>query len=180
MSNNPGPGQYNANNGAFRLDFISAEAERKIMSQDGGPRSVPFKAVATKNTISKPNEIGSGGGETKMQTATNFTSELAGNPSYTIKEGGTLKKKIQPMAADNVSRDYSFVPVQQLKSVTAPGLYEVKSSFSTVNQSKLPHYAVAQKLKDLDLYQQQVAELNDNNYDMLDDANPVDLHSNEG
>jgi hypothetical protein len=114
------------------------------MSQDGS-RSMPMKGMhVNKNAISKAKEMGMPlNNDTKMQTVTNFTSNTDGAPSYTIKEGGTLKKKIQPMAADAVSREYSFVPSQQLKSVTAPGQYDIKSSFSNGVGSKLPHYTVA-------------------------------------
>lgn len=31
--------------------------------------------------------------------------DMYGNPCYTIKDGGTLKKKMQPYAADKTSRD---------------------------------------------------------------------------
>ena len=80
------------------------------MSQDGS-RTVPMKGVhVNKNAVSKPNDMTLSRGKHEMQTGTNFTSDTMGNPSYTIKEGGTLKKKIQPMAADSVSREYSFVP----------------------------------------------------------------------
>ena len=44
--------------------------------------------------------------------ATFYSTENYGNPSYTIKDGGTLKKKVQPMAANKVPREMSFVPSQ--------------------------------------------------------------------
>jgi hypothetical protein len=39
-----------------------------------------------------------------MMLSNGFSEDHQFNPSYTIKEGGTLRRKIQPMAADKVSR----------------------------------------------------------------------------
>ena len=44
-------------------------------------------------------------------------------PSYTIKDGGTLKKKLQPYAADQVQRDGLGIDRERLLQVTAPGDY---------------------------------------------------------
>lgn len=41
---------------------------------------------------------------------THFQEEQWLNPSYTVKEGGILRKKIQPMAADKVKRDMLSIP----------------------------------------------------------------------
>ena len=39
MNFNPGPGQYyNKVGGAFKIDYVNKESERRIMSQEGGPR----------------------------------------------------------------------------------------------------------------------------------------------
>jgi hypothetical protein len=59
-------------------------------------------------------------------------SETGVNASYTIKVGGALKKKVQPMAADKMERG-SFA---MSSGVTAPGQYEVAGGFGANNQSK--------------------------------------------
>ena len=66
------------------------------MSQDG-TRTVPVKGIhVNKNVISKATDVTGAvqRNEPKMQTTSNFSMEVLGNPSYTIKEGGTLKRKI--------------------------------------------------------------------------------------
>lgn len=66
------------------------------MSQDG-TRTLPIKGVhVNKNANSKAIDVtmGNNRNDPKMQTATNFSMDVIGNPSYTIKEGGTLKRKI--------------------------------------------------------------------------------------
>jgi hypothetical protein len=45
-----------------------------------------------------------------MLSSAGFAEEMFSNPSYTIKEGGTLRKKVQPMAADKVKRQQMYVP----------------------------------------------------------------------
>lgn len=55
----------------------------------------------------------------------------------------------------------------------------MKSSFSVTKQSKLPHYVITQKLKDLESYEQQVNDLSEQNLDMIDDINQLDGLSNE-
>lgn len=57
--------------------------------------------------------------------------DAQGNPSYTIKEGGTLKKKMQPYAADKTGRDGLNIDRERLQQVTAPGTYDLPSDFST-------------------------------------------------
>ena len=37
--------------------------------------------------------------------APDLQRDIYGNPAYTIKDGGTLKRKPQPYAADRVARD---------------------------------------------------------------------------
>jgi hypothetical protein len=44
-----------------------------------------------------------------------------GNPSYTVKDGGTLKKKLQPYAADKTERNALNIPKDRLNGGTAPG-----------------------------------------------------------
>ena len=44
-----------------------------------------------------------------------------GNPSYTVKDGGTLKKKLQPYAADKTARDGLNIPKDILNQSVAPG-----------------------------------------------------------
>jgi hypothetical protein len=85
---NPGPGAY-ANiqkNTGFKYDFITKQnvAERKIFSQELGQRS-------NKGNIGIAEQ--------------GLSLDAYGNPSYTIKDGGTLKKKMQPYAADKIGRD---------------------------------------------------------------------------
>ena len=55
----------------------------------------------------------------------NLNLDAYGNPTYTIKDGGTLKKKLQPYAADKTARDGLGVPKGTLTQVTAPGSYNV-------------------------------------------------------
>jgi len=57
----------------------------------------------------------------QARTQGTFFSLDTGNPIYTIKDGGTLKKKLQPMAADRQPR----IPVAGRKEVTAPGSYDL-------------------------------------------------------
>ena len=40
--------------------------------------------------------------------------DVYGNPSYTVKEGGTLKKKLQTYAATKTERDSLLVPKERL------------------------------------------------------------------
>ena len=74
-----------------------------------------------------------------------------GNPSYTIKEGGTLRKKVYPMAADKVKRNQIYVPQQQLKSLTAPGTYNLPGGFGPKNQLKNANGDKTGLLKDMEL-----------------------------
>ena len=53
-----------------------------------------------------------------------------GNPSYTIKDGGTLKKKLQPYAADKTARDGLNIPKDRVNNgIPAPGQYKVLGDF---------------------------------------------------
>ena len=40
--------------------------------------------------------------------------DVYGNPSYTVKEGGTLKKKLQTYAATKTDRESLLVPKERL------------------------------------------------------------------
>ena len=52
--------------------------------------------MATNNNILSHGSLSKGG-----QTQHGLFSMISGdNPSYTVKDGGTLKKKLQPYAAD--------------------------------------------------------------------------------
>ena len=107
-SYNPGPGQYNSKNaGAFKIDFVASnetKTDRRIMSQEGGPRSQAFTAATGKRlTNAGPSMNGGYGMKSKdnissqNRTGNTFYSDgtaALGNPSYTIKDGGTLKKKV--------------------------------------------------------------------------------------
>ena len=80
------------------------------MSQDGGVRSGQTTVAATtkQNTsnniasMAGNNNVLSHGSLSKGgQTQHGLFSIISGdNPSYTVKDGGTLKKKLQPYAAD--------------------------------------------------------------------------------
>lgn len=71
-------------------------------------------------------------GSVAMSAGPNVLSvDAQGNPSYTIKEGGTLKKKMQPYAADKTGRDGLNIDKERLQQVTAPGTYNVPSEFTT-------------------------------------------------
>jgi hypothetical protein len=81
--------------------------QRRIMSQDGGPRSAVTAGTSNRISNGMPSIIGgqgilSNGALSKGgQTANGiFSLDSYGNPSYTVKDGGTLKKKLQPYAAD--------------------------------------------------------------------------------
>ena len=63
-----------------------------------------------------------------MRTHGTFFSLDTGDPIYTIKDGGTLKKKLQPMAADKQPR----IPVADRKEVTAPGSYDLPGNIGGV------------------------------------------------
>ena len=60
-------------------------------------------------------------------TGANFGMDMYGNPCYTVKDGGTLKKKMQPYAADKTSRDGLNIGKERINQVTAPGSYNIKS-----------------------------------------------------
>jgi hypothetical protein len=87
---NPGPGTYInvQKSSAFKNDFITKAnvGERKIFSQEMGMRSA---------------RQGGPNGATDQ----GLSLDQYGNPSYTIKDGGTLKKKLQPYAADKTVKD---------------------------------------------------------------------------
>jgi hypothetical protein len=96
---------------------MANDNERRIMSQEGGPRNpgLSFHGKSKgKNLASQiHDEKGMSGtnlSKNKDNMPTLYSSEMYGNPAYTIKEGGALKRKVQPMAADRVKRDFSFVP----------------------------------------------------------------------
>lgn len=105
---NPGPGAYInvQKSSAFKNDFITKSnvAERKIFSQDQGVRSHRQGPLAN--------------------TEQGLSVDAYGNPSYTIKDGGTLKKKLQPYAADKTSRDGLGITKAKLQQGIAPGHYD--------------------------------------------------------
>ena len=98
------------------MDFVAMQDERRMKSQEGGPRSQAFTAN-TSNRIKIQNAKKSHEKFGKPELYNISETETGGAISYTIKEGGTLKKKVQPMAADKVERG-SFA---KSSSVTAPG-----------------------------------------------------------
>jgi len=51
--------------------------------------------------------------------------DVYGNPAYTIKDGGTLKRKPQPYAADRVGRDGLNIDRERLEQTTGPGSYNL-------------------------------------------------------
>jgi len=57
-----------------------------------------------------------------------------GNPSYTIKDGGTLKKKLQPYAADKTIRDGLNIDKERINQTTAPGSYNIPSEIGKKQQ----------------------------------------------
>ena len=77
-----------------------------------------------------------------------------GNPSYTVKDGGTLKKKLQPYAADKTARDGLNIPKDRLNGGTAPGQYKLAGDFDVkpdpmnVNKKKTAN----ERLRDLGLF----------------------------
>ena len=58
------------------------------------------------------------------------------NPSYTVKDGGTLKKKLQPYAADQVQRDGLGIDRERLLQVTAPGDYTLPQTMGLKKDPK--------------------------------------------
>ena len=110
---NPGPGTYInvQKSSAFKNDFITKAnvAERKIFSQEQGIRSQRQ-------------------GGTLANTEQGLSIDAYGNPSYTIKDGGTLKKKLQPYAADKTGRDGLNINKERLNQIAAPGSYNIPST----------------------------------------------------
>lgn len=70
----------------------TAGTSKGIVSQ-GGASIVGGKGIQSNSNLSKGGQTINGGV---------FSMDSYGNPSYTIKDGGTLKKKLQPYAADTV------------------------------------------------------------------------------
>ena len=131
------------------------------MSQEGGPRQAFTAGTNKRMTHAGPSLVGGQTMGVKSKDSLNktgatfYTNETYGNPSYTIKDGGTLKKKVQPMAADKVPRDMAFVPTEQLKAVTAPGSYEISGGIGGKQAKK--HFlqkTAAQRLKEMGMYSQ--------------------------
>ena len=74
--------------------------------------------------VGNNNVLSSGALSKGDKTQNGLFSMVSGdNPSYTIKDGGTLKKKLQPYAADQVQRDGLGIDRERLLQVTAPGDY---------------------------------------------------------
>lgn len=67
--------------------------------------------------------------EAALSQGMDVSYDVYGNPSYTIKEGGTLKKKLQPYAASKTGRDGLNIARERLQQVTAPGTYTVGDGF---------------------------------------------------
>lgn len=148
---NPGPGQYDTKSGgAFKIDYMNDQS-RRIVSQEGGPRSAAFTAGTSNrlsNQFSHNPAAKSRDGLAPNLTATNFMSlDSHGNPSYIIKDGGTLKKKLQPMAADKVPKAPSFIEKHMIDQVTAPGMYEAAEGIGGKQTKKhINQFATAERL----------------------------------
>lgn len=58
------------------------------------------------------------------------------------------------MAADKVEREQIYIPREQIRMVTAPGLYNVPSTFQKVSsKNKIAGKTTTQRLKDMGIYQ---------------------------
>lgn len=94
----PGPGHY-AVNSAFQNKYISSSTSRKILSQEQGSR-IPGKLAKTthsshRDSMHNRNDSKDSREKDKVQ----FGHE-SGYPSYTVRENGLLRKRLQPFAAD--------------------------------------------------------------------------------
>lgn len=119
---NPGPGAYInvQKSSAFRNDFITKEnvVQRKIFSQEQGYRTTSTGATGARGDQGV-GSIGSTGANQMLSI------DAYGNPSYTVKDGGTLKKKLQPYAADKTVKDGLNITKERLQQATAPGSYDI-------------------------------------------------------
>lgn len=92
-----------------------------------------------------------------------FQVDGNGNPSYTIKDGGTLKKKVQPMAANKVPR----LPNEKPRGTTAPGTYDLPGDIAGTNKRK--HFlrkTVAERLGEMGIHEIQGNEFETSEFDM--------------
>ena len=129
---NPGPGTYQnvRKCAAFKNDFITKQdfQARQIFSQGGGGRSTKTAAGPSYNRMNAKEM------EAALSQGMDVSYDVYGNPSYTVKEGGTLKKKLQPYAASKTGRDGLNIAKERLQQVTAPGSYQVVDGFGPTKE----------------------------------------------
>lgn len=82
--------------------------QRKIFSQEQGYRTASTGPTGTR---------GDQGTGSLASTGANqmLSIDAYGNPSYTVKDGGTLKKKLQPYAADKTVKDGLNITKERLQ-----------------------------------------------------------------
>lgn len=118
---NPGPGTYQnvRKCAAFKNEYITKDdfQTRQVFSQGGGGRSTKTPAGSSYNRMNAKEM------EAALSQGMDVSYDVYGNPSYTVKEGGTLKKKLQPYAASKTGRDGLNIARERLQQVTAPGTY---------------------------------------------------------
>lgn len=87
-------------------------------------------------------------------TEQGLSIDAYGNPSYTIKEGGTLKKKPQPYAADKTGRDGLNIDKERILQTTAPGSYNIASEIGKKKDDNeiYKKKSANERLKDIGLF----------------------------
>ena len=125
----PGPGHYAVKSSAFQNEYINQGSPRRLVSQDTGSR-IPGKPAKTTHSSHREsthpqNESG------RLKDREKWLSgNESGYPSYTVRENGSLRKRLQPFAADQVKRNVQFDASDQGASTrVAPGSYDVPATF---------------------------------------------------
>lgn len=101
-----------------------------MFSQGGGDRSGKAVGAGAYNRMNAKEM------EAALSQGMDVSYDVYGNPSYTVKEGGTLKKKLQPYAASKTGRDGLNIARERLEQVTAPGSYKVADGFGPGGDAK--------------------------------------------
>ena len=78
-----------------------------------------------------------------------LTADVYGDPCYTVKEGGTLKRKLQQYAASKTERGAALVP--KAAGAAGPGHYDIVDGFDIIKrradgQSKASKFTAGQRL----------------------------------
>jgi hypothetical protein len=129
----PGPGTYQnvRKCAAFKNEYITKEdfQTRQVFSQGAGERASKTAAAGGAYNRMNAKEM-----EAALSQGMDVSYDVYGNPSYTVKEGGTLKKKLQPYAASKTGRDGLNIGRERLHQVTAPGSYDPGDGFGPARE----------------------------------------------